>query len=160
MKENIYAFIDSQNLHQGIKHTRWKLDYKKFMSYLRTKYKVSKAYLFIGYIPENAPLYKELQEIGFVLVFKNVLEITKNGKKTYKGNVDAELVLTATDLQNEYSQAILVTGDGDFFCLVEYLEKKGKLLKILVPTAKFSSLLRKYSKFIVSMQSLKEKLKQ
>jgi len=49
-KENNYAFIDSQNLHLAIKNLGWKLDSKKFRVYLKDKYFVNNAYLFIGYI--------------------------------------------------------------------------------------------------------------
>ena len=56
----IYAFIDSQNLYLGISDSGWNLDYQKFRNYLRTKYRVSKAYLFIGYVPKNTNLYKYL----------------------------------------------------------------------------------------------------
>ena len=49
-KENNYAFIDSQNLNLSIKSLGWNLDFAKFRIYLREKYKVEKAFLFIGYI--------------------------------------------------------------------------------------------------------------
>lgn len=157
-KEIVYAFIDSQNLHLGIINSGWKLDYQKFRNYLRTKYNVTKAYIFIGYVPENARLYKYLQESGFILIFKPVLKIRKAKKTTYKGNVDAELVLHAMLQFSNYYKAIIVSGDGDFLCLIEYLESEGKLFKILIPNNKYSSLLRKYSKFIVPISLLKAKL--
>lgn len=157
-KEIIYAFIDSQNLYLGIRNAGWELDYHKFRNYLRTKYSVSKAYLFIGYIPENTNLYKYLQEAGFILIFKPVL-IIRNGKRTtYKGNVDAELVLHAMIQYPNYKKAIIVSGDGDFMCLIEYLESKSKLYKILSPNEKYSSLLRKFAQFIVPLSLLSDKL--
>jgi hypothetical protein len=60
-----------------------------------------------------------------------------------KGNVDAELVLQAMiDYQN-YTKAVIVTGDGDFYCLVKYLYEQGKLLRLLAPNRyKYSTLLR------------------
>lgn len=44
----VYAFIDSQNLNLGVRSQGWKLDWRKFRQYLRNKYNVGKAYLFIG----------------------------------------------------------------------------------------------------------------
>jgi hypothetical protein len=41
-KANNYAFIDSQNLHRGIKTLGWQLDYRKFRVYLREKYGVAR----------------------------------------------------------------------------------------------------------------------
>lgn len=45
-----FAFIDSQNLNLSIRAMGWKLDFKRFRTYLKDKYDVSKAFLFIGYI--------------------------------------------------------------------------------------------------------------
>lgn len=60
----------------------------------------------------------------------------------------------------KYRKAIIVSGDGDFYCLVEYLEKKKKLEKIIVPNIRYSSLLRKLGKYIVNIASIKNKVKQ
>jgi len=54
-----------------------------------------------------------------------------NGK--VKGNIDAELVLHAMIQFNTYNRAVIVSGDGDFYCLVDYLRKKNKLLKLMIP---------------------------
>ena len=89
-QENNYAFIDGQNLYLGVQGLGWKLNYKRFRVYLNDKYKVSKAYLFIGLIPENQELYISLQEYGYILIFKPIL-VSKIREP--KGNVDADLVL-------------------------------------------------------------------
>ena len=68
----VYAFIDSQNLNLGIRSQGWELDFKKFRLYLKNKYHVEKAYLFIGLVPGNEQLYTSLLEMGYVLVFKPV----------------------------------------------------------------------------------------
>lgn len=157
-KRNVYAFIDSQNVNFGVSAKKWKMDWGKFRLFLRNKYGVTKALLFIGYIESNAELYKRLQEQGFILVFKNVLEIKKGDTVTYKGNVDAELVLHTMIEYPNYDKVVIATGDGDFFCLIEYLEANGKLEKIITPNSRYSSLLRKYSKYIVDLYTLKKKL--
>ena len=152
-----YAFIDSQNVNQEIKKLGWKLDWKKFRVYLKEKYKVNKAYLFLGYIPKNQKMYDFLEKAGFVLIFKEILQY-KNGK--IKGNVDAELVLQAMIDFDKYKQAVIITGDGDFACLVKYLLKKKKLKKLLVPNIrKFSRLLKKAAKgHLESLCVLKKKI--
>lgn len=110
--ENNYAFIDSQNVNLSIQESGWKLDFRRFRIYLKEKYGVEKAYLFIGYLPENQDLYKSLQESGYVLIFKPVLRINEDGK--VKGNVDAELVLHSMIEYPNYEKVVIVTGDGDF----------------------------------------------
>ena len=155
-KENNFAFIDSQNLNLSIRNQGWILDYKKFRKYLEDKYNVTKAFLFIGYVPQNQDLYTSLQESGYIVIFKPTLTLP-NGK--VKGNVDAELVLYAMVEYQKYDKALIVTGDGDFYCLVDYLIKQDKLLKLMIPNEKkFSSLYRKVMSHIVFMNNLKEKL--
>ena len=88
-KKNNYAFIDSQNLNLSIRELGWKLDWQRFRIYLKEKYGISKAFLFIGFLEGNNDLYKSLQDAGFICIFKPTLKY-KDG--TTKGNCDAELV--------------------------------------------------------------------
>ena len=154
-KEAIYAFIDSQNLNLGVRSAGWVLDFRKFFQYLTTKYRARKVYLFIGYKPGNEKLYTNLQQMGYVLVFKPTMELPDG---EVKGNVDAELVLHTMIEYPNYDGAIIVSNDGDFHCLVEYLNDQGKLYKIMAPNKYYSSLLRKYNKFIVRIDLLKKSL--
>ncbi len=80
------------------------------------------------------------------------------GKAKVKGNVDAELVLHCMIEKEDYEKAIIVSGDGDFHCLIEYLEKNKRLERVMVPNEKYSSLLREYSRYIVQIQNLKKSL--
>ncbi|MCX5695377.1 MAG: NYN domain-containing protein [Candidatus Omnitrophica bacterium] len=156
MKNN-YAFIDSQNLNLAIREQDWQLDFKRFRKYLEDKYDVTKAFLFIGYIATNASLYTSLQEDGYILIFKPTLSLP-DGR--VKGNIDAELVLHAMIEYPNYDKALVVTGDGDFHCLIDYLKRQDKLAKLVIPNQyKFSSLLRKFGQYMVFMNGLKEKLK-
>lgn len=138
--ENNYAFIDSQNLNLSIRELGWKLDWGRFRIYLKEKFGITKAFLFIGYVEGNSELYKSLQEAGFICIFKPTLKYIDGHTK---GNCDAELVLQSMIEYPNYNKAIIVTGDGDFYCLVKYLIENDKLNVILVPNQyKFSALLR------------------
>ncbi len=156
-KENNYAFIDSQNLNLGIQKLGWKLDYKKFRVYLAEKYGVKKAYLFIGFVALNQSLYDNLQESGFILKFKPTIP-DADGK--IKGNIDADLVLKAALELSEYDKAVIVSSDGDFYSLVQYLYENNKLKIVLSPDIEnCSSLLRQTSKEkIWFMNELQDKL--
>jgi len=153
---NNYAFIDSQNVNLSIRSQGWVLDFGKFRQYLRDKYGIAKAFLFIGYVYENQDLYTSLQKDGYILVFKPTLKLP-SGK--VKGNVDAELVLHAMIEYKNYDNALIVTGDGDLHCLVDYLIKNHKLLKLMIPNRNsFSSLFRRLRPHILFMNELKGKL--
>jgi uncharacterized LabA/DUF88 family protein len=135
-----FAFIDGQNLYKGIQNLGWKVDLKKFRIHLKDKFKVEKAYFFIGRLDDNQALYNMLEEFGYTLIFKEVLKL-KNG--TIKGNVDTELVLQAMIEYDNYDEAIIVAGDGDYGCLVRYLEQKKKFRIVISPTKENTSILLK-----------------
>lgn len=156
--KKVYAFIDSQNLNLGVRSQGWVLDFKKFRRFLKDQYNVSKAYLFIGYISSNEKLYSNLKSFGYEIVFKPTLQIQGNHYRKVKGNVDAELVLYTVDKKEEYDGAVIVSGDGDFHCLMDYLERRNKLLKIIAPNKKYSSLLRKFSEYILLVSDIREKV--
>ncbi len=153
-----YAFIDSQNLNLGVQndvrnnrgkllYVGKKLDFKKFRDYLREKYHVDTAYLFIGFISTQSALYATLQQAGFILIFKEIAShFDEEGLLITKGNVDTDITLfAAARLFEEYDQAIFVSGDGDFLSLYDYLEEKGKFYLILAPNRfSYSKLLGKY----------------
>ncbi|MBN1869534.1 MAG: NYN domain-containing protein [Candidatus Omnitrophica bacterium] len=151
-----YAFIDSQNVNLAIKEQGWKLDFGRFRKYLEDRFSIEKAFLFIGYVPTNQSLYTSLQKYGYILIFKPTLQLP-DGR--VKGNIDAELVLHAMIEFPNYHKAVLVTGDGDFHCLVDYLKRKDKLLRLLIPNrSKYSSLLKEFMPFINFMNDLRGKL--
>ncbi len=154
-----YAFIDSQNLNLGIRSQGWILDFGRFKKYLEDKYKVKKTFLFIGYVAGNESLYTYLQRAGYIVIFKPTLKYKKDGEMHAKGNVDAELVLHSMIEYPDYDKAIIVSGDGDFHCLIEYLEKKEKLGRVIIPNRKaYSQLLWKFKKYMDYMNNLRDKL--
>ncbi|MCX6712486.1 MAG: NYN domain-containing protein [Candidatus Vogelbacteria bacterium] len=154
--ENNYAFIDSQNLNLSIRDLGWKLDFARFRVYLKDCFGIDKAYLFIGFVNDNQSLYTYLQKAGYLLVFKPTLKLPD---ETDKGHVDAELVLHAMIEYLNYDKAVIVSGDGDFHCLVEYLKEKDKLKRLVIPNKhRFSSLLRKFAVDTTFLNGTKDKI--
>lgn len=155
-KRNNHAFIDSQNLNLSIQEQGWKLDFKKFRVYLNDKYGVTKAFIFIGYLATNQSLYTALQDYGYIVIFKPTLNLP-DGRT--KGNIDAELVLHAMIEFSNFEKAVIVTGDGDFYCLIEHLKRQGKMEKLLIPSRDtYSSLFRKFVSAASFVSDLRQKL--
>jgi uncharacterized LabA/DUF88 family protein len=155
-----FAFIDSHNVYLGVKSLGWEVDFKKLRIYLRDKYRVGRAYLFLGYIPQYKALYTSFEEAGYICIFKSVL-VTRMGE--VKGNCDAELVLQAMIDFDNYESAVVITGDGDFHCLIDYLYQKQKLDALIIPNKYRCSALLKLKKFKTSsrfMSDLQAKLQQ
>lgn len=166
-KDIVYAFIDSQNLNLGtskdlykhgiLVYKGWKLDFKKFYRYLADKFHITKAILFIGYIDQYEPMYRRLKSFGYNLVFKPTV---KDDQGKPKGNIDAEVVLYSSAIEyKNYNKAVVVAGDGDYYCLYKYLIENNKLLKIIIPNEKSeSTLLKEFQKYKVFIQFDKNKL--
>ncbi len=154
---NNYAFIDSQNLNLGVQTLGWKVDHKKFRLFLKNKYHVTKAFMFIGRVGNNQKLYANLRNAGFILIFKPTVQYLDNGKRTVKGNVDAELVLHSAAIEyRNYDKAIIVSGDGDFRCLLEFLDTNNKLLHVFAPNNKYSRLLGPFARYIIQIGSMRK----
>lgn len=144
-RESNLAFIDGQNLYYGTRENNRKIDFPKFRTYLRDKYHVSEAYYFFGYIDEDQqPLYANLQKAGFIVTFR---EHTSSMKGTKKGNVDTEIVfevMKALIERDDFDAILIISGDGDYKKLVDYLIERKVFKKILFPNRKAASSL--YSK--------------
>ncbi len=164
-----FAFIDNQNLNIGVQRLGWKMDWRKFRKFLNDQYGVTTAYMFIGHMPEHEDMYLKLHDAGYLIVLKPTFDMTRpqpevnepqatEEKKQIKGNVDAELVLWAVKEMPKYKKAVIISGDGDFYSLIEYLEEQKKLLKILTPNAKYSSLYNKYKTYIERIDKLRKQL--
>lgn len=142
-----YAFIDGQNLHMGTAKMEvdpWKIDLARFRVYLEKKYNVGKAYYFLGFVQdENNDLYEEIQKAGFILLFREY-NSAMVGKK--KGNVDSDIIFNIMKKiykKEDFDKTVLVSGDGDYKQLVDFLIEEERFDKILFPNKKFASSLYK-----------------
>jgi uncharacterized LabA/DUF88 family protein len=158
------AFIDGQNLHMGTAKREvdpWKINLARFRVYLERKYKVKDAYYFLGYVQEtNQDLYEEIQKAGFVLVFREH-NPAMLGKK--KGNVDSDIIfhiMKKMYKKENFNKIILVSGDGDYKLLTDFLVEEDKLEKILFPNRKFASSLYKKlgSQYFDYLENVKNKV--
>jgi hypothetical protein len=101
-------------------------------------------------------MYDRLRRSGYLLRFKPTAT-NKDGER--KGNVDAEFILCATLRCKCYDKAVIVAGDGDYYCLVKYLRRRKQLLKIIVPDRyNYSWLLRRFGPDIVFLNGTRDKL--
>jgi uncharacterized LabA/DUF88 family protein len=165
-----FAFIDSQNLNLGVQKIGWKMDWKKFRLWLEKEYNVTCAYMFIGYMAENESLYELMHDHGYLVALKPTTEIKAPEiegqtdaerdaqKPTVKGNIDADLVLYAMKELPNYDKAVIVSGDGDFFGLIEYLAQQNKLEKILTPNQRYSTLLKGFESDIEGLDHHRREL--
>lgn len=149
------AYIDAANLDKAMKGLGWQLDYQRFRIWLLEKYKIDKAFIFIGLIEKYKNLYNYFQDCGFIIVFKDVLY--QDGKT--KGNCDSDLLMKAVSdfYEGELAKAVLVASDGDYAPLVKMLKEKDGIEVVLspAPAEKCSILLKRTNVPIAYIQEQK-----
>ena len=162
--ENNLAFIDGQNLYMGTRSEQpaWVVDLVGFRVYLSQKYKIQRAYYFLGFVNEKyQDLYDSVQEAGFILKFREH-NSAMLGKK--KGNVDSDIIFNIMKKlykKELFNKIVLVTGDGDYKMLVDFLIEEDKFEKILFPNKQFASSLYKElpNKYYDYLNNIKSKIK-
>ena len=138
------AYVDGQNLRKDTtkREPSWEADLKKTRFYLTRKYNVTKAYYYMGYRINDAKheaIYQEIEEAGFILKFRRH-NVEMKGEK--KGNVDADIIFDIMKRiyrREPFDKIVLVSGDGDYRMLVDFLIEEGRLAKILFPKMRYAS---------------------
>src|SRR3989344_1200318 len=145
-KNQNLAFIDGQNLYMAVTRsvTPWSLDLARFRVYLQQKYHVDRAFYHLGFVNEKyQDLYEEIQKAGFILVFKQHSSVMAGLKK---GNVDSDIIFSVMKRlykKEDFEKIVLVSGDGDYKMLVDFLLEENRFEKILFPDRKRASSLYK-----------------
>ncbi|MFH1979102.1 MAG: NYN domain-containing protein [Patescibacteria group bacterium] len=130
--QRVAVLIDVQNMYHSAKAL-----YKKrvnFKEVLKTAVYGRQLIRAIGYVirtesGEEKLFFEALSKIGIELKVKD-LQVFSGGMK--KGDWDVGLTIDAVRLADSAIDAIiLVTGDGDFVPLVEYLKGKGRQVEVL-----------------------------
>ncbi len=145
---NNIAYVDGQNLYMGTAKStpEWTVNLARFRMYLAQKYNVEDAYYYLGYVQEGSSiekLYETIQKAGFILVFREH-NSAMLGKK--KGNVDADIIFSIMKrlyFKEKFNKVVIVSGDGDYKMLVDFLIGQHKFEKILFPNRRYRSSLYK-----------------
>lgn len=122
---NNIAYIDGQNLHLGTKSDGRTIDIHKLRIYLKDKYKVSVAYYFWD-------MYKTAMNFCIPNFRKHDLssysKTNDRNDKYQKWNIDSDMIFhimaKLIDDWATWDKIILVSWDGDFKILIDYLIKK------------------------------------
>ena len=85
------------------------------------------AYVVRADIPKQKEFFTALEATGYELRVKDLQEFPGGMKK---GNWDVGIAVDAIGLSNKLDVVVLVTGDGDFVDLVEFLQNQGVLVEV------------------------------
>ncbi len=135
--ERVALFIDGANLYATSKALGFDIDYKRLLTYFRSKGQLIRALYYTALIEDQEyssirPLIDWLDYNGYSMVTKPTKEFTDaSGRRKIKGNMDIELAVDAMLLAEELDHIVLFSGDGDFRSLVAALQQKGKRVSVV-----------------------------
>jgi len=129
--QRIGVFVDVQNMYYSAKNLYNKyVNFKNVLVQAVSKRKLIRAtaYTVAAEIPEQKNFFEALRKQGFEVKSKD-LQVFPGGVK--KGDWDVGITVDAIKLSRQLDVVVLVTGDGDFLPLVEYLQYHGLLVELL-----------------------------
>ncbi len=135
--ERVALFIDGANLYATAKSLGFDIDYKRLLTFFRSKSQLVRALYYTALAEEQEyssirPLIDWLDYNGFTMVTKPTKEFTDaTGRRKIKGNMDIELAVDAMRLADTLDHIVIFSGDGDFRSLVAALQEKGKRVSII-----------------------------
>lgn len=182
----IFAFIDVYNLCSSATEFGKNIDYSKLYSWLTVRAKCDKVFFYAGLEPgdiDTDNLYQQISSLGFQMRIKRMTIFKNRPKKTEvacpeckhrwiekidmgyrrKANCDVELTFDAMRMAHEYNEAIFITGDGDFFELLDWLAIQKKKISVVSRSyknsrrmsIKFKELFGKQKANFIDLDSLK-----
>lgn len=117
-------YHSAKNLYQS------KVNFKELLKFSLAGRNLVKAtaYVVKSDLPEEKAFFDALERAGYYLKIKE-LQIFPGGLK--KGDWDVGIAIDAISMANKIEIAVLVTGDGDFVPLIEYLRHQGVTVEVV-----------------------------
>lgn len=131
----VSVFVDGANFFYMQKDKlKWFADPKKILEFVKkkTQGELVDAFYYQSFVPQQENYLKALPTMGYTLVTKDLKDIYSNeGTSKHKGNFDVEIVLDMFNTIDHYDMAILISGDGDFERLLQFLRVRGKRFLVM-----------------------------
>lgn len=144
-EQRIGIFIDVQNLYHSAKNLfNARVNFKEILKTAVASRKLIRAvaYVIKTESGEEQPFFEALIRLGIETKIKE-LQIFIGGLK--KADWDVGLAIDAVRLAPSLDVIVLMSGDGDFVPLVEYLKNQGKQVEVIAFGKTASSRLREAS---------------
>lgn len=124
-------FVDVQNLYHSAKnlyHARVNFGELYKLAVAGREVVRAVAYVVKSDTPEEKAFFDALEKSGFELKVKD-LQIFAGGAK--KADWDVGLAIDAISLSKQVDVVVIISGDGDFIPLVEYLQFSGQIVEAM-----------------------------
>src|SRR3989338_9941399 len=154
-----YVFIDASNIIYGASNHGWKMDFQKLFIYLKTRFNAVKTFYYAGLDKDNLKqlrFFEKLQEFGYTLRLVPV-KVFKDGKK--KADIDSRMTFEMMKYFAKYDNAVVLSGDGDYYWVLEYLLLNKKSVKLIAHTKSTARELKKlFGEKFTDLSRIKNKI--
>ena len=140
------------------------VDLEKLVAYyegeLLNKEKTEEEKVLLGKHLEKAKFYRDLDKFGYELRIKPTKVFTSTeGTTTTKANCDVDLTFDMMRYMSQYSEAVVLSGDGDFAPILEYLKRKKKKIRVLARSERTAREMRELAgEDFVDFKSIREEV--
>ncbi|KKN97147.1 hypothetical protein LCGC14_0161050 [marine sediment metagenome] len=130
-EQRVSIFIDAQNLYHSAKNLyRARVNFQEILKTAVSQRKLIRAF---GYVVrtktgEEKPFFEALTKLGIETRIRDLQEFFGGAKKA---DWDVGIVIDAIRTSPSVDVIVLVSGDGDFIALVEYLKNQGKRVEVI-----------------------------
>lgn len=130
-EQRVSVFIDAQNLYHSAKNLyRARVNFKEILKTAVSQRRLIRAF---GYVVrtktgEEKPFFEALTKLGIETRIRDLQEFFGGLKKA---DWDVGIVIDAIRTAPSVDVIVLVSGDGDFIALVEYLKNQGKRVEVI-----------------------------
>ena len=143
-----YAFVDSANIvYRDTDHDPWKIDLRKLIKYLHERFGASRILFYGGFDKQNGVqvrLYEKMKSWGYEMRLNPVKHfVNERGERYAKADVDSRMTFDMMRYFSDYDRAVVLTGDGDFFWVMEYLLQHKERIWLLSSPGKTAKELKK-----------------
>lgn len=151
--QRVGVFVDVQNMYYSAKNIHQsKVNFGKILEDAVADRKLIRAFAYVvkAEAPEEQSFFEALDKQGFEVKYKE-LQVFYGGAK--KGDWDVGLAMDAVRLADRIDVAVIVSGDGDYIPLVEYLQNRGVMVEAFAFSESTSSRLRESVDFFHDLSS-------
>ncbi len=129
-EQRVAVFIDTQNMYHSAKHLYGaRLHFGKLVESIVAGRNLVRAFAYVARSKtgEEKAFLDALTAAGIELRIKDVIEFSSGERKA---DWDVGMAIDAVKFAERVDAVVLVTGDGDFVPLVEYLKSKGIMVEV------------------------------
>jgi len=135
--DKLALFIDGANLYSASKGLGVDIDYRKLLEEFGKRGVLVRAYYYTALVEDQEyspirPLADWLDYNGYRLVTKPAREYTDSqGRKRWRGDMGVEIAVDMMEAAAYADHLVLFSGDGDFRCLVEAVQRRGARVTVV-----------------------------